>query len=155
MIATSPRDRLSAHLIRQSTSNYFPGSLHGRSRRATKQKDPGAFAWTVRHLSDRKITSKSNQSRGPLFRHPSPSNRTALPNFLFGRSRPATQWKADAFPSQKKKSQTFVLRCHTHNCLFTHNKMAFHKDSGGEKGGKHTQSSHMRLGVALLSLLTQ
>lgn len=155
MIATSPRDRLSAHLIQQSTPNYVPGSPHGRSRRATKQTDPGAFAWTVRHLSDRKITSKSNQSRGPLFRH--------LLSFQSNRA-------AKLFVVQIASCHTMESRCISlpeeeiaNICVeVPHTQLFIHSQQDGisqgfwwGEGGEHTQSSHMRLGVALLSLLTQ
>lgn len=142
MITTSPRDRLSAHLIQQSTPNYFPGSPQ-----ADPSEPPSRRSRCVRMDSAPSIGQKNNREIKPVARPlvslslSFRSNRAAKLFVLQIASCHTMKSRWISLP-EEEIANICVEVPHTHNCLFTHNKMAFHKDSGGEKG-ENTHNHHI------------
>lgn len=155
MIATSPRDRLSAHLIQQSTPNYFPGSLQ-----ADPSEPPSRRSRCVRMDSAPSIGQKNNIEIKPVAR---PLVSLSL---SFRSNRAAKLFVLQIASCHTMKSRWISLPEEeiANICVeVPHTQLFIHSQQDGisqgfwwGEGGKHTQSSHMRLGVAhMLSLLTQ
>lgn len=137
MIATSPRDRLSAHLIQQSTPNYFPGSPQ-----ADPSEPPSRRSRCVRMDSAPSIGQKNNIEIKPVAR---PLVSLSL---SFRSNRAAKLCFADRVLPHNEKQMNFPPRRRNRKHLCwgaTHTQLFIHSQQDGisqgfwwGEGGKHT-----------------